>query len=243
MTFQGVTPALVLVLAAGLAACRDAQPPVPATVSSTAGLSTAVLGGNGSDPRAAAAAALTDASGRPIPAPPMPRQATAQMVRAAPDAALAVWVQDGRVVSASYAPASGWSAASPLEEIYGQASQPQLASNGQGAALALWRHTVGTIQSLRFSRFDSATGWSVPDVMPGALPRPPGQAAPDGVAAAPQLHMDAQGNAFAQWPSGFHPDEVQTARYVAGRGWTRALSEPVTATASPLPGQPTRSVQ
>ncbi|QJW84541.1 hypothetical protein HK414_15150 [Ramlibacter terrae] len=65
-------------------------------------------------------------------------------------------------------------------------------------------------------------------MMPGALPRPPSRLAG---AAAPQLHMDAQGNAFAQWPSGFADNEVQTARYVAGRGWTRALSEPVTASA------------
>ncbi|HEY8359885.1 MAG TPA: hypothetical protein VIL30_20710, partial [Ramlibacter sp.] len=124
------------------------------------------------------------------------------------------------------------------------ASKPQLAGNGQGVALAVWQHTVGSIQSLRFSRYDSTSGWSVPDVMPGALPRPPSRL-PQGAAAAPQLHMDAQGNAFAQWPSGFADNEVQTARYVAGQGWTRALSEPVTATApaGSGSGQPTSTVQ
>lgn len=238
MKFRGAIHAIALVLAAGLAACGDAAPPVPPTVSTEPGNPTAVLGGQGAGPRAGAT--LVDATGRAIPSPALPRNTTAQLVRSGPDSALAVWVQDGRVVTASYAPANGWSPAQPLEEIHGRASDPQIASNGQGVALALWRHTVGNIRSLRFSRFDAASGWAVPDVMPGALPRPAGEPAQAGAAGhAPQLHMDAQGNAFAQWPSGFDPGEVQTARYVAGHGWTRALSEPVTA-AAPASAEPAR---
>ncbi|MDB5752784.1 MAG: hypothetical protein JWP65_3205 [Ramlibacter sp.] len=209
-----------LVTVAALVACGDGDR-VPTT---------SVLGGVSSGPRPAASAPLTDSSGRPIPEPPLPGSAQAQVVRSDANAALAVWLQDKRVVAAAWAPATGWSAPAPLEEIYGEASQPQLASNGRGAALAVWQHTVGSIQSLRFSRFD-ANGWSLPDVMPGALPRPPAALGQAG-AGAPQLHMDPQGNALAQWPSGFAADQVQTARYVAGRGWTRALSEPVTATAT-----------
>lgn len=229
MTFRGVLLATALATVAALAGCGDAAPPSP---------STAVLGGTGSGPRAAASAPITDSAGNVIPAPALPRNAAAQMVRSGPDTALAAWVQDDHVVVASYAPATGWSAPAPLEDIHGESSRPQLASNGRGAALAIWQHTVGTIQSLRFSRFDAASGWSVPDVMPGALPRPPDQQA-KGADGAPQLHMDPQGNAFAQWPSGFDPNEVQTARFVPGTGWTRALSEPMTASAP----QPGRAVQ
>lgn len=220
-----------LLFALALAACGERQSPVTQTVSGAPDNQTAVLGGNGSGAQAAASGPLTDEAGRTIPVPPLPRGTRAQLVRSAADAALAVWVQEGTVLAASYAAASGWSAPAPLEDIHGEASEPQIASNGKGVALALWRHTVGNIDSLRFSRFDASTGWSVPDVMPGALPRARGESAA-AAGQAPQLHMDGQGNAFAQWPSGFDPHEVQTARYTAGQGWTRALSEPA-------PGAPT----
>lgn len=233
MQFPGASFLLAAAAAAVLAACGDDQPSPPSAVPSNP---TAILGGYGSGPKPAAEAALSDASGRPIPAPRLPRNTSAQLVRTGPDAALGVWVQDGHAVSATWQAATGWSAPLPLEDIYGEASDAQLASNGQGVAIAVWRHTVGDIRSLRFSRFDAATGWSTPDVMPGALPRPAsadaGRPGPD----APRLQMDAQGNAFAQWPSGFDANEVQTARYVAGHGWTRALSEPLAARAAPEAG-------
>lgn len=234
MKLRPAIHALVLGLAiAGLAGCGDDERPEAAG-------STAVLGGFGAAPKKAASEPLVDSQGRPIPRPPAPRSATVQVVPTGADAAVAVWEQDHHVVTASYAAGRGWTPSVPLEEIYGEAGAPQLAGNGQGAALAVWQHTVGSIQSLRFSRFDATTGWSVPDVMPGALPRPPSRLAG---ASAPELHMDAQGNAFAQWPSGFADNEVQTSRYTAGQGWTRALSEPVTATAPPSAGQPASTVQ
>ena len=214
--------ALILLLAATLFACRDA-PPSPRT----AGHDTSVLGGYGSRPGAAAPGAPTGANGEAIPPPKTPLGVKAQMARADDGAVLALWVQDSHVVAATHSPATGWSAPQPLETIYGQASDPQLASNGRGAAMAVWRHTVGSIQSLRYSRFDH-TGWSVPDVMPGALPRPRGEAG-----AAPRLHMDAEGRAFAEWPSGFHPQELQSARFVPGQGWGRAESEPLAAADAP----------
>lgn len=208
--------ALILLAAAALVACQDAP-------SAGAKHDTSVLGGFGDRPaKGGVPGALTDASGKAIPAPPQaPPGVQPRMARVADDAVLAVWVQDDHVVAATHTTANGWSAPQPLEQIYGEASDPQLASNGRGSAMAIWRHTVGSIQSLRFSRFDP-TGWSVPDVMPGALPRPAADKS-----AAPQLHMDAQGRAFAEWPSGFHPQETQTARYQPGQGWSRALSEPL----------------
>jgi hypothetical protein len=166
----------------------------------------------------------------------VPAGVRAQAVRSGEDSALALWVQDKHVVSSTWSNASGWSAAQPLEDIYGVASDAQLASNGRGAAMAVWRHTVGRIESLRFSRFEQGAGWSRPDVMPGALPRPDaGLAVDDG----PRLEMDASGNVTAQWPSGFQPDEVQTARYVDGQGWTDAASAPVAAAGTP-PGAVSR---
>jgi hypothetical protein len=202
-----------------LVACKD-RVPVASTVGGASG-DTSVLGAPGPDARPGVRpGVVTDAQGREIPPPPLPRQARAQVVASGPDTALAVWVQDGDVMAAGYTRGYGWSPAQVLERIYGDASDVQLASNGRGAAMAIWHHTVGSIDSLRFSRFEQGTGWSHPDVMPGALPRPQAQDA-----APPQLAMDARGNAQASWPSGFAPDEMQTSRFVAGQGWSRAQGE------------------
>jgi hypothetical protein len=218
---------LVVLGAALLGACRDARQPSAGSAAS-AGNHTAVLGGFGGPPPSATA-------GQGIPPPPgVPAQAKAQVVQSGPDAALAVWLQDGNVVAASYTKAAGWAPAQPLEEIFGEDSDPQLASNGQGSAMAVWRHTVGSIESLRYSRFDTA-GWSVPDVMPGALPRPRTEQG-----TAPQLKMDAQGQVVAEWRSGFDPAQTQSARYVPGQGWSHATNGALAsaAPASPAPPQP-----
>lgn len=221
--------ALLVLAGLALAGCRD-RPPAPG--------GTSVLGGNG--PAAAASGeALTDARGQPIPAPPVAPGTPAQVVRAGDDTALAVWVKDGHVTASSFARPRGWSEPRALEEIYGVASDPQLASNGRGAAMALWRHTVGTIQSLRFSRFDAASGWSAPDVVPGALPRPRAEGAA-GVDVSPRLAMDADGTVTARWPSGFASREQQVARYTPRDGWSPAASEPVVSAqdAASAPGAP-----
>jgi hypothetical protein len=213
-------------LGAGLLAtgCRDTQ---------AEHRSTAVLGGSRSQvPRELAPPPLTDAEGRPIPPPAEAGTADLQMVRSGEGGALAVWTQDGHVLAAGWSRGRGWSAGQALERIYGESSAPRLASNGQGVAMAVWHHTVGNIHSLRFSRYDAATGWSPPDVLPGALPRPPLAGAPVGQDA-PQLRMDAAGNVQAQWPSGFHANEMQTARYSAGEGWSLAGNEPVAAAPAP----------
>lgn len=224
MEFARSAAAVLLAAACGLAGCGDRPADPPAG-------DTAVLGGYA--PGAARGnAPLADARGQPIPRPDM-APLDAQVVRSGELAALAVWVQDGQVVASSFERARGWSAPQPLEQIYGQASDPQVASNGQGAAMAVWRHTVGSIQSLRFSRFDPAAGWSRPDVLPGALPRPPGEAGA-GDRDAPQLRMEPDGSVTAQWPSGFAAAEMQTARYTPGQGWSRAASEPM-AVAPPAP--------
>lgn len=225
MKFPG---AILLLLAASLVACRDAPP-----AAGNANNNTAVLGAYGNGPKSAAP--LTDAFGRVIPAPATSAGGTPQVVRSGDHAALALWLQGGHVVASAYAPGTGWGAPQPLEAIYGEASDPQLASNGKGVAMAVWRHTVGSIQSLRYSRFES-TGWSVPDVMPGALPRPHADNA------APQLHMDAEGRAFAEWPSGFNAQERQSASYVPGQGWSPAQSEPL-ASAGPAAPVTTSGVQ
>jgi hypothetical protein len=224
MPFQRAVLALAIAATCAFAGCRDAPP----------GGHTAVMGGSDGKAGQEAPSALTDARGREIPQPPIPANGAARAIRAGDENALAVWIQDGHPVASTYAPVTGWSAPQPLEDIHGAASDPQLAVNAAGTGMAVWRHTVGSIQSLRFSRFGPVARWSTPDVMPGALPRPPGQASP------PQLQMDEAGNVTAQWPSGFDPHETQASRYTVGQGWSRAISErlasaPIASPALPSP--------
>lgn len=234
---RSAIPALVLLAALAVAGCERK---VPQTATVGEPNHTAVLGGYGPGgaAREAAQAPLTDARGGAIPTPPVPAGTQAQAVRSGDDSALAVWVQDGHVVASSWGRDRGWGPVQPLEEIYGEASDPRIASNGRGTAMAVWRHTVGSIQSLRFSRFEQGAGWSHPDVMPGALPRPD---AGVGAQDAPRLEMDAAGNVLAEWASGFDAGEVQSARYVDGQGWTRALSTPVASAPGAAPAAPAPS--
>lgn len=213
MHLRHVMPALVagLVLAAG---CSERS----------GDHDTRVLGGTGT-PAAGAASGPADARGRSLPAPPLPPGAVAQVAPAGQAGALALWIHEGRVVASVYAPGGGWSPPQQLEDIHGEASDAQLAANAEGKGLAVWRHTVGSIESLRFSHFTPGAGWSIPDVMPGALPRP------QGTGGAIELHMDGTGDATARWPSGFDAGEMQVARFSEGRGWSRAVSEPVAAAA------------
>jgi len=230
MKHATLAAAALLAAAAGLAGCGERDPAAP---------DAAVLGGSSADaPDAAASAAPADDSDLAIPPPTLPSGGRAGLARTGNGTAVAVWVQDGHVVAASFRRASGWSAPRPLEQIYGHASDARVAANGQGTAMALWRHTVGSVESLRYSRFDaSAGGWSPPDVVPGALPRPQAPAAA-GDADAPRLEMDAQGNVTARWPSGFDPAEEQVARYRAGEGWSPAGNERLAA--APAASAPAR---
>jgi hypothetical protein len=232
MQARALVPVLALLLVA-LAGCDGRTGKVDHSNN------TAVLGSNGLPPDRGAAAPLADAQGQAIPAPPAPAAARAQAVLSGADSALAVWVADDHVVASGWSRATGWSAPQALERIYGASSDPQIVSNGRGSAMVVWQHRVGNIHSLRFSRFEAASGWSLPDVLPGAMPRPHAAGAPAN-GDAPQLQMDAAGNVLARWPSGFHANETQVARYTPGQGWSAAASEPVASAtpASPAPRAP-----
>ncbi len=208
-------------LAALLGGCKRAKDTAPEDEASGG---TSVLGNYGW-PRSSSTQV-------PLSAPPAPPKAKVRMAPVAPHTTLAVWADQGRVYAARHSPVRGWDAAQALDPIYGQASAPRLVSNGQGSALAVWRHTVGHIDSLRYSHFDVRTGWSEADVVPGALPRAatPGQ---DAEASAPHLQMDGAGNVRAEWPSGFAQQQLQVSTFLPGEGWARPLDVPL-ASAEPL---------
>lgn len=218
---RGAVAALAVLVASALVACGDAP-----DTSSAQSSNTAVLGGYGPPPSKSLAPTLTDARGNVIPPPPAPAATPVQMTLLEDEEALAVWIADRHVVAARFIRATGWTQPQALETIYGESTSPQVTSNGRGVAMAVWQHRVGNIHSLRFARFDPSGGWSLPDVLPGALPRPGG-----GPKDAPQLTMDDDGNVTARWTSGFHANEMQVARFVPGRGWTEAANEPIASAA------------
>jgi len=227
---RGVLGTAAALVAALLAACGERSTPSAVTVSAPAA----------SASKAAATPVaelpiLKDADGQVIPPPPVPAGTTAQAALTASGTAWAIWIQEGRTVGARYTRAGGWEAPIPFERIAGIDSDPQLASNGNGTAMAMWRHTVGRIEALRYSHWDAATGWSGPDVLHGALPRsrppnlPPEQPYPP---VAPRLSMDQQGTAHAEWPSGFHEQQMQASAFLPSRGWTQLEDRALDATAS-----------
>jgi hypothetical protein len=173
---------------------------------------TAVLGSYG-QPNVVAPAVP---NARSFPAPPAPKGADVEVVPQPSGQALAVWSQEGTVHGARFA-GGRWTDAKALEEIRGEVSDLELAGNDAGAAMAVWRHTVGEIQSLRYARWSPESGWAAPDVIPGVLPRRLNSGA------RPSLMMDETGNVTLQWPSGFGGTSAQVTRFEAGRGWTQPL--------------------
>jgi hypothetical protein len=221
-----------VLLAAALAGCGERTRPAAPSAARPGASAT----GSTSAQVAAALPVLQDADGQVIP-PPLVLPGTAvQAAVTAPGTAWAVWVQDGRTVGSRYTRAAGWETPIPFERIAGIDSDPQIASNGNGTAMVLWRHTVGKIEALRYSHWDAATGWSGPDVLQGALPRsrpanlPPERPYPP---VAPQLAMDRQGTVHAQWPSGFDDQQLQASVFLPSHGWARPEDRPLEASASP----------
>jgi len=196
--FSTIAASVILACIAGVAAWRYAGYSPSSTAAAEAGVTSS----------APAAPARS-----PYPPPPAPAGAAVASIHDG-KGAIAVWIFKDLVHGARYTPAAGWVEAGPLEEIAGTASDLQLAGNGKGDAMAVWRHTVGSIHSLRFSRFESDTGWSVAGVVPGMLPR--------GVASGPTpvLQVDPIGNANLQWPSGFSDVAMQSTRFIEARGWS-----------------------
>lgn len=218
MRRRTIVSGVLLAALGAIAGCRDAD---------TEGRHTRTLGGSGHGK-----------ADQPIPPPPAPANVQPQVVRTGDAAAVAIWLAEGNVIATTWTADRGWTPAQPLEQIYGSSSDARLAGNG-GSAMAVWHHTVGNIHSLRYSRFDGSA-WSPPDVLPGALPRPAVTGTPPGQEA-PRLQMDEAGNVLAQWPSGFHANEMQVARYRVGQGWSGAASEPVASGPGAAPALPAAS--
>ncbi|MBC5764270.1 hypothetical protein [Ramlibacter albus] len=199
----------------------DLEQTTPAPAMASTANNTAVLGSYGGTtptPQPSSVLSLpgsgTALSANGFPRTPAPAGAEVEVAALPGGAALAVWTQDGHLRGSRYAPGAGWGAPQDVDTIRGEPSDLELAANANGEAMAVWRHTLGEIQSLRYARWQPASGWSPPEVIPGVLPRRLNSAV------RPKLVMDNEGNVTLQWPSGFGGTSAQVTRYEAGRGWS-----------------------
>ncbi len=96
-------------------------------------------------------------------------------------------------------------------------SDPRLGMDGDGNAVVIWRERDdgGNDSLVRTNHYDAGTGqWGEPGTL-GSLD-------------AYQLHltMNAEGDAFAYWLSGFSPRTQRIARYTRDTGWSGVMTFP-----------------
>ena len=108
--------------------------------------------------------------------------------------ALAVWEQfDGMrqsIWANRYTPSDRWGTAGPIEDDdAGNASEPQVAIDPRGNALAVWRQTDGPRQNVWANRYTPSRGWATAGPIEDDV----------GAALTPQVAIDPSGNAIAVW--------------------------------------------
>lgn len=125
--------------------------------------------------------------------------------------AIAVWQQwDGtrtNIWANRFVSSVGWGSAEPLEIDHSSARKPQIATDPQGNAIAVWSQS----DSIWANRFVPDVGW---DRRTGLLETKAG------LAALPQVAIDPQANAIAVWQqSDFTRFNIWANRFVPDVGW------------------------
>jgi hypothetical protein len=130
--------------------------------------------------------------------------------------AIAVWYQyDGNwssIFANRYVAGTGWGTAKLIEtNNAGDASQPQVAMDSSGNAIAVWYQYDGNWSSIFANRYVAGTGWGTAELI---------ETDNAGDAREPQIAVDSSGNAFAVW---YQWDgtrySIFASRYLAGTGW------------------------
>jgi hypothetical protein len=133
--------------------------------------------------------------------------------------AIAVWLQRRStqldvLASTLAARDTAWATAEPIEfESQGDADAPQVALDGSGNALVVWRQAEGSVQHVWANRYVPGTRWGSSQRLDG----------PNGTAARPSLSVSPGGEGLVLWSS---TEGAQTYiganRYVPGTGWGTA---------------------
>ena len=137
--------------------------------------------------------------------------------------AVAVWYQsDGtrnNIWANRYTPSGGWGTAALIEtDNAGDAYDPQVAMDGSGNAVAVWRQYDGTRFNIWANRYTPSGGWGTAALI---------ETDNAGDAYVPQVAMDGSGNAVAVWhQSDGTRYNIWANRYTPSGGWgTAALIE------------------
>ena len=165
---------------------------------------------------------------------------TKQQPRVAIDAqgnAIVVWLRpeggQNHLRARRFTPQGGWSTPTPIEDGLGEAGDPQIAMDGAGNAIVVfWQHQGGRTDIVAV-RYVNGAQWGTPAAI---------ETDSTGDASAPQIAMDAAGNAVVVWawagasgpPFSFN---IWANRYTAGSGWGSAgpIDSPNASTANPNP--------
>jgi len=126
--------------------------------------------------------------------------------------AVAVWSQsDGTLISIwanRYDADAGWGSATLIEtDDTGNASEPDLAMDASGHAIAVWQSHGPRIWANRYS---TKSGWETPTLVEEG----------ESGAGLARVAMDGNGNAMAVWWAG--GEEIRASRYAAGNGWEKS---------------------
>jgi len=131
--------------------------------------------------------------------------------------AVAVWKQwDGtrwNIWANHYVPGTGWGTAQLIEmNDAGDAWFPQVAMDGSGNAVAVWKQWDGTRNNIWANRYVPGTGWGTAQLI---------ETDDTGDARRPQVAVDGSGNAVAVWEQYYDstPYNIWSNRYVPGTGW------------------------
>jgi hypothetical protein len=123
--------------------------------------------------------------------------------------ATAIWEGSEGVETASWPAVGGW--ASPVVLSTGSGTQPQVAVNSAGEAVAIWRDFVGDSFVIDTASKPAAGGWTTPARLSTS----------GGYESQPHIAVDSTGNAVAVWgaPISVREVEVQSAIRPAGGEW------------------------
>jgi hypothetical protein len=130
--------------------------------------------------------------------------------------AVAVWYQhDGtrfNVWANRFVSGSGWGTAALIEtDNAGNAAGTQVAVDGTGNAVAVWRQWDGTRYNIWANLYAAGSGWETASLI---------ETDNAGDAYSPQVAVDRSGNAVAAWhQSDGTRNNIWANRYVAGSGW------------------------
>lgn len=107
--------------------------------------------------------------------------------------AIAVWEQsssgDYNIYAIRYTPAGGWGSTTLLELGAGNAGSPEIAMDGSGNAIAVWRQEDATSTSIYANRYTMLSSWGGATLIEHE----------SGVADLPRIAMDESGTAIAVW--------------------------------------------